>query len=344
MKPEFDQEFMSLALQEGVKGLGLTAPNPSVGAVLVKEGQVVGKGYHKKAGEAHAEQEAIADCLEKGNDPTGSDIYITLEPCSTVGRTPPCTQAIVEAGIRRVVWAADDPNPNHRGAARTLLEGLGVEVVTEVLASEAEELHRAFFKVQRTRMPWVIVKTALSLDGRIVRPPGESQWLTGEEARANVQVLRGEVDAILTSGRTARRDNPRLTYRGERKSKKQPLRVVFTDKEQGNLSQGAYLLEASESGPTRFLSGNLREELRSLAQEGYHTLLLEAGGGLVGEFLDQGLVDEWVSYFAPLVVGGDVPAVGGRGIQDLECRPRLERISYQSFGSDVRVRGFVTQV
>ena len=187
-----DQRLMALALEEGAKGIGLTAPNPSVGAVLARDGKILGKGFHKKAGQPHAEIEAFADCRRRGNDAQGSDLYITLEPCSTSGRTPPCTKAILEHGVRRVIWAVDDPNPHHQGGAREVLSKAGIEVTTGVLEEEAEFLHRAFFKFQRTGLPWIIVKTAMSLDGRITRPPGEGQWLTGADARADVQVLRGE--------------------------------------------------------------------------------------------------------------------------------------------------------
>lgn len=335
-------DLMRLALAEGAKGLGLTAPNPSVGAVLAKGGEVIGKGFHTRAGQPHAEREALADCLRRGNDPRGSEIYITLEPCSTTGRTPPCTEAILENGIQRVLWAADDPNPVHQGAARKLLEEAGVEVETGLLQAEAEELHRAFFKVQRTGLPWVIAKTAMSLDGRITRPPDEGQWLTGPEARADVQTIRGEVDAILTSGQTARLDNPRLDYRGPRKEKPQPLRVVLTHQPQAGLLDDAHLLQKNEAGPTRFLSGDLQAHLRTLASEGYHTILVEAGGDLLGQLLDANLIDEWVSYLAPIVTGGPVPAVGGQGVIDLAYRPRLTKVTYQPIGPDIRVRGFIS--
>ena len=336
-----DQHFMALALAEGAKGIGLTAPNPSVGAVLVREGKVIGKGFHSRAGQPHAEIEALADCHQQGNDPQGSDIYITLEPCSTSGRTPPCTQAILDHGIRRVIWAVDDPNPHHQGGARELLSKAGIEVATGVLEKEAEFLHRAFFKVQRTGLPWIIVKTAMSLDGRITRPPGEGQWLTGSEARADVQVHRGEVDAILTSGETARNDNPRLDYRGPRSEKKQPARLVFSRQPQAGLPASAHLLTPNESLPTQFLTGDLKENLTQLAAQGLQTILVEAGGGLVGQLLDEGLVDEWISYFAPLICGGNVPAVAGTGVTNLEKRPRLKQVTYQQFGPDIRVRGLV---
>ena len=343
LKPNLDQQFMRLALDEGAKGLGLTSPNPSVGAVIIRDGQVLGKGFTNIGGRPHAEREAFADCRAKGHDPQGCDIYITLEPCSTTGRTPPCTDAILENGVKRVIWAVTDPNPSHQGAAQELLMNAGVEVVTGVLEEEAEYLHRAFFKVQRTGLPWIIVKTAMSLDGRITRPPGEGQWLTGKEAREDVQIIRGEVDAILTSGQTARNDNPRLDYRGLRLEKKQPVRLVYTNQPQAGLSEDAYLLKENNGGQTQFLKGNLTDNFQQLAQNGIQTILVEAGGNLVGQLLDSNLVDEWITYLAPLITGGDIPAVGGTGIASLKSRLHLEKVTYQQLGFDIRMRGLISQ-
>lgn len=341
--PQTDEEFMRIALAEGAKGIGLTAPNPSVGAVVARGQQVLGKGYHRRAGLPHAEVEALADARSQGHALEGSDIFITLEPCSTTGRTPPCTRAIVEAGCTRVVWAADDPNPQHRGAACRILEEQGITVVRGVLQEEADYLHRAFFKVQRTGLPWVIVKTAMSLDGRITRPPGEGQWLTGWEARAEVQELRGEVDAILTSGATARADNPRLNYRGTRCEKgveKPPLRIVVSQLAQAGLPPTAHLL--SDGGGVQIVKGDLRTILQTLASEGVQSILVEAGGNLGGRLLDAELVDEWVTYLAPLVCGGPHPAVAGEGADDLAHRPRLHRVECAQLGQDLRMRGLVS--
>lgn len=338
----FDEIMMTAALAEGERGVGLTAPNPSVGAVLVQGGEIVGRGYHTGAGKPHAEVEAIADARAKGWQVEGGEIFITLEPCSTTGRTPPCTSAIIEAGLRRVVWAAEDPNPAHRGAAGEVLERARVEVKNGVLAEKAEFLHRGFFRVQRTGLPWVIVKTAMSLDGRLTRPPGEGQWLTGREAREEVQELRGEVDAILTSGATARADNPRLSYRGARVEKRQPLRVVVSRKRFGGLGKGAFL--RSEGAETLFREGPLEGLLQELVERDCQTVLLEAGGELVGQFLEAGLVDEWVCYLAPLVTGGPVVAAGGTGVHHLEERVRLREVTYQQRGADVRLRGIVQRI
>lgn len=337
----FDELMMTAALAEGGRGVGLTAPNPSVGAVVVQNGEIVGRGYHTGAGNPHAEVEAIADARAKGQRVKGGEIFITLEPCSTTGRTPPCTSAILEAGLRRVVWAAEDPNPAHRGAAGELLEGAGVEVKVGVLAEKAEFLHRGFFRVQRSGLPWVIVKTAMSLDGRLTRPAGEGQWLTGWEAREEVQGVRGEVDAIITSGATARADNPRLNYRGPRVEKRQPLRVVVSRRPYGGLGEEAFLRSDGEA--TLFCEGSLDSILQELVARDCQTVLVEAGGELVGQFLNAGLVDEWVSYFAPLVVGGPVVGAGGAGVCNIEDRVRLREVTYQQVGVDIRLRGLVNR-
>ncbi len=338
-----EQKWMNEALTEGRKGCGLTAPNPSVGAVVVLDGKVIGRGYHSGAGKPHAEVEALADVRKRGLSSVGSDVYVTLEPCSTTGRTPPCTTALKNAEVARVIWAADDPNPVHQGSARQILEKSGIKVVTGVLQEEAEFLHRAFFKVQQTRLPWVTAKTALSLDGRITRPLKESQWLTGEESRKDVQNFRGEADVIITSGKTARIDNPKLSYRGSNLAKKQPLRVVITNQDRAGLSEESHLLkDEGFEEPARFVAGDLRVLLEGLANEGYQSILLECGGELLGQFLEQKLVDEWISYFSPIVCGGDRPATGATGVSTLNKRPRLKKVSYVQFENDIRVRGLVS--
>ena len=213
-----DSDWMGMALGEARKGLGRTAPNPPVGAVIVKDGVLLGKGWHSKAGMPHAEVEAMAD-VEKchGRESLrGATIYVTLEPCSTAGRTPACTAGLIAAGISRVAYGSVDPNPSHAGAADAFFKEAGIEVEPGVLRAECDEILRPFSRVQRTGLPWVIWKCAMSLDGKITRPAGEGQWLSGAESRADVQVLRSQTDAILTSGETVRRDLPALTIPGTR--------------------------------------------------------------------------------------------------------------------------------
>ena len=334
-----DAAWMKLALDEAHKGVGKTAPNPPVGAVIVKNGIMLGKGWHQAAGKPHAERQALADAA--GKDVRGATLYITLEPCSTFGRTPPCTEGIIDAGIARVVYATVDRNPSHAGRADRLLQSAGIEVISGVCREDAEKLLRPFFKVRETGLPWVIWKTAMSLDGRITRPPGEGQWLTGELARADVQKLRASVDAILTSGETVRRDKPALTIRVPEllEGRQQPWRVVFTENHE-TLPAGAPLF--SDEWKERTLirpHDDLENILRALVKEqGVLTIMVEAGGVFSAALFEAGLIDEVAIYYAPILCGGPSPGLGGVGLKD---SLHLEEIDFQQFGNDIRLRGIV---
>ena len=330
-----DAYWMKLALEEARKGVGKTAPNPPVGAVIVKDGELLGKSWHRAAGQPHAAREALADAA--GKDVRGSTIYITLEPCSTRGRTPPCTQGLIDAGIARVVYATVDRNPDHAGRADSLLKAAGIEVVSGVCRDEAEKLLRPFFKVRETGLPWVIWKTAMSLDGRITRPPGEGQWLTGELARADVQKLRATVDAILTSGETVRRDKPALTIRVAEllEGRQQPWRVVVSD-----FPETLSLDESMERVLIR-PRGDLAEILRNLAREqGVLTVMIEAGGVFSAAMFEAGLVDEVVVYYAPILCGGPSPGLAGGGLKE---SLHLQEIDFQQIGNDIRLRGLIVR-
>lgn len=330
-----DVRWMSLALEEANKGVGRTAPNPPVGAVIVKNGEVLGKGWHRAAGLPHAEREALADVfLHHGAAAArGSTVYITLEPCSTHGQTPPCTQGLIDAGVARVVYACVDRNPNHAGRADELLGAAEIAVTAGVCAEAAEKILRPFFKVRETGLPWVIWKSAMSLDGRITRPPGEGQWLTGELARADVQKLRSTVDAILTSGETVRRDQPALTIRVPELlvGRPQPWRVIITDRP-----------ESLPKQPDRTLirpRADLPGTLRKLAiEQGVLSVLVEAGGVFSAALFEAGLVDEVVVYYAPMLCGGPSPGLAGSGLKE---SLHLEELAFQQFGNDVRLRGIV---
>ncbi len=328
-----DTRWMQLALEEARKGVGRTAPNPPVGAVIVKDGELLGNGWHRAAGQPHAEREALADA--GGRDVRGATIYITLEPCSTHGRTPPCTQGLIDAGIARVVYATVDRNPDHAGRADALLKAAGIDVLSGVCREEAEKLLRPFFKVRATGLPWVIWKTAMSLDGRITRPPGEGQWLTGEAARADVQKLRATVDAILTSGETVRRDQPALTIRVPEllAGRLQPWRVVISDRPETLVLDGP--MERTLIRPR----GDLAEILRNLAREqGVLTVMIEAGGVFSAAMFEAGLVDEAVIYYAPLLCGGPSPGLAGAGLHE---SLHLKEIDFLQLGNDIRLRGVI---
>jgi diaminohydroxyphosphoribosylaminopyrimidine deaminase/5-amino-6-(5-phosphoribosylamino)uracil reductase len=328
-----DVHWMKLALDEARRGIGKTAPNPPVGALIVKDEILLGKGWHRAAGQPHAEREALADAAQ--HDVRGATIYITLEPCSTHGRTPPCTQGIIDAGVARVVYACVDRNPDHAGRADALLKAAGIEVTSGVCREEAEKILRPFFKVRETGLPWVIWKAAMSLDGRITRPPGEGQWLTGELARADVQKLRATVDAILTSGETVRRDKPALTIRLPELlvGRQQPWRVVISDHPE-TLS-----LDASMERTLIRPRGDLAEILRNLASEqGVLSVMVEAGGVFSAAMFEAGLIDEIVVYYAPLLCGGPSPGLAGTGLKE---SLRLDEIEFKQFGNDIRLRGVV---
>jgi len=338
-----DDDWMQLALDAACLGIGKTAPNPPVGAVIVKDERLLGSGWHRAAGQPHAEREALADALQAHGPEAlkGATIYVTLEPCSTHGRTPPCTQGIIDAGITRVVYACVDKNPNHAGRADKLLESAGIAVSSGVLIEAAEKILRPFFKVRETGLPWVIWKTAMSLDGRITRPPGEGQWLTGALARADVQKLRATADAIITSGETVRRDKPALTIREETllEGRSQPWRVVVTDFPESLPGDAALFTDAWRDRTLIRPRHELEKTLAQLVSEqGVLTVMIEAGGVLAAALLEAGLVDEAVIYYAPLLCGGPTPGLAGNGFSETL---RLGEIEFLQLGDDVRMRGVI---
>jgi diaminohydroxyphosphoribosylaminopyrimidine deaminase/5-amino-6-(5-phosphoribosylamino)uracil reductase len=246
-----DRRFLRRALELAARGAGLTPPNPRVGAVLVRAGKIIGEGFHHRAGGPHAEVLAVREAKKRGHAVAGATLYVTLEPCSTRGRTPPCTGLILREKIARVVFAATDPNPAHAGLATKILRAGGVEVSSGILAAEATALNRDFNWWIVRRRPWVVAKIALSLDGRIVAPSGDDRWLTGPEARLAAHALRFESDAILIGAETARQDNPRLTVRlsGGTRGKVQPWRIVVT--RSGKLPRDLHLFTDRYRGRTR---------------------------------------------------------------------------------------------
>ena len=362
-----DDDWMRLAIAEARKGIGLTAPNPAVGAVIVKDGRLLGSGWHRRAGQSHAEREAIADAVAKhGEDACrGATVYVTLEPCSTTGRTPPCCDGLIDAGVARVVWGAMDPNPAHAGAAEAVMGTAGIVAEHGVLRDECLQLIRGFASAQTRDRPWVMAKTAMSLDGRIERPAGEDQWLSSGASREVVQQLRTEVDAIITSGATLRADDPSLTLRVDHPhGDKSPLwRVVFsrggvlppesklfTDEFReftlivlvGTVEGSA--LHRAEHLVTKdnlIVVETLESGLRALAQRGIHQAMLEAGGRFLGQWLDHQLIDEFVAFYAPMICGGGALSVAGVGASSVDRLPRMVNRSMEVVGEDVMVRGEV---
>ncbi|MGB8354342.1 MAG: bifunctional diaminohydroxyphosphoribosylaminopyrimidine deaminase/5-amino-6-(5-phosphoribosylamino)uracil reductase RibD [Chthoniobacteraceae bacterium] len=330
-----DEKFMRAALRAAEKGIGHTSPNPAVGALIVSKGKAVATGWHRRAGLPHAEIEA----LKKTGSAKGATLYVTLEPCSTHGRTPPCVDAIIAAGIKHVVIGTIDPNPAHAGRAVRILKKAGITVQTGILGEECRALNNAFNKWIVSGMPWVIAKAGMSLDGRISRQPGGSQWITSPASRAHAQKLRARVDAILIGAETLRADNPHLTVRGIRGAK-QPWRIVLT--RSGNLPPDAHLFTDAHKDKTLvYKNKSLRAVLRDLGKKQITSVLIEGGGNVLGQAFDQKLVDEVQFYIAPLLIGGPKVSVGGLGAASSETGATIKNPRYKKIGGDMLVSGEV---
>lgn len=359
-----DERFMDLALRQARKGEGRTHPNPPVGAVLVRGDEVLARGAHRKAGADHAEVDALRQVGFE--PPTGSELFVTLEPCNHHGRTPPCTEAILRAGIRRVVVGTRDPHPRTAGKGIRRLRRAGVEVVVGVRAEACAELVRGFSSWALRGRPWVVLKVAATLDGRIATRTGHSRWVTGPEARREVHRLRNRLDAILVGGGTVRADNPELTCRLPRG--RDPLRVVLS--RSLDLSSRAKVFHAMAEGPSALVATSRRPPadraaalrargaellrlptrggrvvleglLRALGERGLTTLLVEGGGQVSGGFLQAGLVDEVWWFLAPKIVGDTeaVPVLSGRGPARMDAVPRLRGATLRRLGEDWLIRG-----
>jgi diaminohydroxyphosphoribosylaminopyrimidine deaminase/5-amino-6-(5-phosphoribosylamino)uracil reductase len=336
---EIDLFWMRRALALARLGLGKTSPNPCVGAVIVREGELLGEGFHQRAGGPHAELEALQNARSKGKTVEGATLYVTLEPCSTYGRTPPCTEAIVAARLKRVVVACQDPNPNHRGRGIILLREAGLEVDCGLLAEESAWMNRGFFRWVTQGLPWVVAKLALSLDGKIDTRAGDSRWLTGPKARRLAHRLRAESDAILVGAETARRDNPSLTVRGGENSRQVscPWRVIVT--RSGRLPPGLKVFQDPYREKTLvFQNYPLREVLRRLAERGVARVLIEGGSLLLQSALKERLVDEVACFLAPVVLGTRRPA----GINPGRWSPWLQEPRWSRVGEDLFATGLLS--
>jgi diaminohydroxyphosphoribosylaminopyrimidine deaminase/5-amino-6-(5-phosphoribosylamino)uracil reductase len=326
---------MRAALFEARSGLGQTSPNPAVGAILVIDQKIVARGHHKRAASPHAEIECLRNF--KKPVPRNAVLYVTLEPCSTTGRTGPCTESIVEAGVRRLVIGATDPNPRHAGHGIKLLEQTGLDVRSGVLAQECSALNEAFNKWISTRHPFVIAKCGMSLDGRLSSPPDETQWITSSVSRHRARHLRAQVDAILIGAETLRADNPRLTVR--LRGAKQPWRIVLS--RSGALPRSARLLTDRFAARTIvYGETNLDVVLRELGAKEITSVLIEGGGKILGQALDQRLVDKIQLYIGPVLTGGPVIAFPGIGAASTKEAPRLDRVRYERIGQDLCVIGY----
>ncbi|HZJ16012.1 MAG TPA: bifunctional diaminohydroxyphosphoribosylaminopyrimidine deaminase/5-amino-6-(5-phosphoribosylamino)uracil reductase RibD [Chthoniobacteraceae bacterium] len=328
-----DEKFMRAALREARRGLGQTSPNPAVGAIIVRAGRIVARGHHRRAGLPHAEIEAL-QVLRQPQLARRATLYVTLEPCSTHGRTPPCVEAIVWHRFARVVIGAIDPNPAHAGRGVELLRAAGIDIVTGVLESECRELNVAFNKWIVTGLPFVIAKAALSLDGRLTRPPGEGQWLSNAASRADAHRLRASVDAILIGAGTLRADNPRLTVRGVAGAR-QPWRVIVAGRER--LPKDSHVFTDQHRARTLVYRGeSLRAVLRDLGKRQITSVLIEGGGRVLGSVFDKRLVDRVHFYLAPLFCGGP-DVIGGRGAASTAASIALKNPHYAKIGSDLQL-------
>ena len=354
-----DERWMRLALELARMGEGMTRPNPPVGAVLVKNRKIVGRGFHKKAGRPHAEIEAISEAGGKARNAT---LYVTMEPCSTMGQTGPCTEAVLSAGIGRVAFAVRDPNPAHCGAAAKILRRRGVGVSVGILGQEASDLIEPFGKRVATGLPFITLKLAMTLDGKIADPGGASRWITGKESRADVQALRRTADAILVGANTVRADDPSLLPRpaGGRKPFRvvvagtgaiQARRKVFCDMAaertlfavpRAAVSRAQRMLKGSAARvlPCRAGRGgvNLKDLVKKLADLGALHVFCEGGGCISGSLIRANLVDRYVLYYGPGFLGENGTTAGIQGVGwGMKTKPELSIESAETLGEDVKI-------
>lgn len=362
MFSDTDFAHMQRALTLAARGLYTTTPNPRVGCVLVKNGVPIGEGFTQPAGQDHAEIQALKDARRRGNDPRGATAYVTLEPCSHFGRTPPCVHALVDAGVARVIAAMEDPNPQVSGRGLAMLREAGIDVRCGLLAQQAHELNIGFVSRMTRGRPWVRMKVAASLDGRTALPSGESQWITGPAARADGHAWRARACAILTGVGTVREDDPQLTVR-EVETPRQPLRVLVDSRLDAPLTarlfdgapplvfcarvdeRNAAQAEALRTRGIEVVSianpagkVDLAAMLRELGARGVNELHVEAGHKLNGSLLREGCVDELLVYLAPSLLGADAAGMFDLAAPGtLDARTRLSFHAAERIGDDLRV-------
>jgi len=358
--------FMRRALELAAKGKGFTSPNPMVGAVIVKKGRIIGEGCHQRAGDKHGEIVALESCRE---DPQGGTIYLNLEPCCHQGRTPPCVETIIKAGIKRVVAAMVDPNPLVNGRGFEILRQHGIKVEVGLCQQEAEELNEKFIFFIKNSRPFVMIKAALSLDGKIATPTGKSRWLSSPEARGYVHQLRQEYDAIMVGINTVLRDNPRLTVRLPGVEKKEIIRVVLDSKLripfQCRLLRekrgGEVLVFTTPAAPAERIEQlrglgvevviakekggrvDLKYALKQLAERGIISLLIEGGSEVFATALREKVINKVLFIYAPLIIGGrdSIPLFSGEGKKELHSAYRLTKVHSYRLGPDVAIEGYL---
>ena len=360
---ETDVQYMREAIALAERGRGFTAPNPMVGCVLVKDGRTIARGYHHKYGDLHAERDALATCTE---DPAGATAYVTLEPCCHHGKQPPCTDALLAAGIARVVVGLTDPNPLVCGKGIAILRDHGVKVEAGLLADEIREQNRIFLKYITEKRPWVALKVAMTLDGKIATADGDARWVTSEEARGFVHQLRSQLTGICVGAGTVRADDPMLDCRLE--GGNNPVRILPDSR--ASLSPDSRIAQSAgrirtilahtgaaapakleqlracgvETLPCAARDGriDLDDMLARLGALGIDSILLEGGEALNGSFVEQGLVDEYYFFVAPKILGGKdaKTAVGGTGFARMADARGVRVASVRPFGPDLLIHGY----
>lgn len=365
MNDKLNEKYMELALTLALKGKGTVSPNPMVGAVIVKDGRIIGEGYHQRYGEGHAEVNAFKNASE---DVKGATMYVTLEPCSHHGKTPPCAEKIVEKKIKKVVIGTLDPNPLVSGRGVKILQDAGIEVESGILNDKCIKINEIFMKYIVKKEPFVVMKSAMSLDGKIATSAGESKWITGEESRRNVHVLRKELSAIMVGVETVIKDDPELTCRIENGIN--PIRIVVdstlripidskiiktadkvktiiatTKKAERNTIKiledyGVQIIIADTNKEGRV---DLKDLMKKLGEAKIDSILLEGGAKLNFSALEQGIVDKVQIYIAPKIIGGQNAKgpVGGLGIDKLEQAFKLKEITYKTVGEDILIEGYI---
>jgi diaminohydroxyphosphoribosylaminopyrimidine deaminase/5-amino-6-(5-phosphoribosylamino)uracil reductase len=362
-----DHQFMSEALAEAQKALYLAKPNPRVGCVIVKAGEVIGRGFTQKVGQAHAEVQAIADAKSKGNSLEGSTVYATLEPCNHIGRTPPCVDALIAIKPAKVIVAMSDPNPMVAGEGLERLRAAGIEVHSGLLASEAQALNRGFISRMTRGLPWVRMKIAASLDGKTALPDGRSQWITGPLARADGHHWRAQACAIITGAGTVKEDDPSLNVR-EVNTERQPWRIIIDSKLETplnskvfrNAEQSSVMMICAELNsptsqekvrafqalgvevlamPNAFGKVNLPALFTYLAKDReMNEIHIESGFKLNGSMLRENCVDELLLYYAPFFIGDGIGMANIPTIPSLDLRKDWQFIEHSLLGPDIRLR------
>jgi diaminohydroxyphosphoribosylaminopyrimidine deaminase / 5-amino-6-(5-phosphoribosylamino)uracil reductase len=358
--------YMKMALDLAERGIGYTSPNPMVGAVVVKDGKIVGKGWHQIPGGPHAEVYALDDAGPKGKD---GDLYVTLEPCNHHGKTPPCTEKIIESGIRRVIMAMTDPNPDVAGGGAQRLEKAGIKVDSGVCETEARRLIEFFTKYVTTKRPFVILKIAATLDARIATRTGDSKWVTGEASRKYVHELRHAVDAILVGVNTVKADDPQMTTRLEGKKGVDARRIILDT--HLSIPEDAKVLHNASPSDTIIITGNsvslekimriektgaqileakikdhlidLNDLMVRLGQMRITSLLIEGGSRVAASALKAGIVDKICFFYAPKILGGNdgVPMFSGPGPDLMRQSIVVKNISVRRFDEDVMIEGYI---